>query len=133
VKASETFLGCVIILFTFNILYYMMSPEQLQLISVGALLGFIAQVVTVGILGGINILGSGLNSQSIKILFGITTLFNILFRIDIGGYPIGIGLLNNVFNVFSEGDFLGFGMIIVTTLGLLTIISGLMIMIGGGE
>jgi len=132
-NASETFLGCIIVLFALNILYYFITPESLMLITVGGLLGFISQVIAVGILGGIQILGSGLNSQSIKILFGVTTLFNILFRIDLAGYPVGIGLLNNVFNIFSEGDFLGFGTLIVTTLGLLTIITGLMILTGGGE
>lgn len=131
-NASTVFMFCMVTLLIFNFIYVSSTPQQLQIITIGAVVGFIAEILAIGIIGGVQIFGSGLNPASIRILFGVATLLNLLFQINIGGFPIGIGLLNNVFNIFSSGsDFLGLGLFIVTVLGLLTFVSGLLVIVGG--
>lgn len=130
-NASTVFIFCMITLLIFNFIYVSSTPQQLQIITIGALIGFIAEILAIGVISGVQILGSGLNPASIRILFGVATLLNILFQVNIGGFPIGIGLLNNVFTVFSNGDFLGLGLFITTVLGLVLITSGLIVIVGG--
>lgn len=121
------------IILLFNMIYVNMNPETTYNIYVGAVTGLIATSISVGVLGGISILGSGLNSESIKILFGTSTLLNALFQIQVGAFPVGIGLATNIINIFTESDFVGLGFFISTALAVIALISGLIIIIGGSE
>lgn len=125
------FIGIFSILFIFNVIYIQMSPETTLDLYLGAMTGLVASSIAVGILGGIQVLGTGLNSESIKILFGTSTLLNALFSINIAGYPLGLGLATNVISVFDATEGVGLGFVIATGLSLLALVSGLIIIIGG--
>jgi len=132
VRTGEIFIICMIMLILFNFFYYAVSGANWMIDVAGGVVGFLGVIASVGIIAGIQVLGSGINTEGIKILFGFGCLLNILFKINVGGFPIGLGLLTNVFNAFtSSSDFLGFGMFITSVIGLTIIISGLLIIVGG--
>jgi hypothetical protein len=111
-----------------------MQPTMTWDLTIGFLTGTIATILAVGVISGIQILGSGLNSASIKIIFGIASLLNVMFQIDIAGFPLGLGLANNLISSFPATDFLStFGFLIATGLCVITLISGLMVLTGGSE
>lgn len=128
--ATEIFISVMIILLIFNVYYVFSFPESTWNLTVGAITGFLAVILTIGIISGIQVLGSGLSESSIKILFGVGSLLNVLFQINIGGFPIGLGLVSNVLSVFGM-EFFGLGMILTSILGILAFVSGLIIVTGG--
>ena len=141
-KPSSVFLSTIFTLLIFNFIYYAVYPITTLGSLVGIVLGFIPVIVLVGVVAGINVLGSGLNTFGTKALFTIGALLNILFSIPISieviagtkiEVQVGLGLLTNVLSVFQEGDLYGFGLIIVIIMGLTCFISALMMIVGSGE
>lgn len=124
------------VMFIFNVFYVIMQPDALFTVTIGAVTGFVASILAVGVISGLNILGSGLNSASIKILFGTASLLTMMFSIPIAGFPLGMGLATNIIAVFgASGDTFGqlIGFMLGTGLAVMTIVSGLMVMMGSGE
>ena len=144
-KAQEIFISSILVLLFFNFIYISSTPNKVNTMTIGAITGLLTLVIAVGVIGGLQILGSGLNSASIKIIFSVGVLVNIMFRIEmkgvmitLAGYPltqthlaIGLGLMNNLYEVFSQGDLLGIGFFITTVFSIITLVSGLIIIIGG--
>lgn len=131
-NSGMVFLSCLSVLLIFNWIYVAMYPSVTWNLTVGAVTGFVGTILALGIISGIQLFGSGLSGTSIKIIFGVGTLLNILFQITIGGFPIGMGLANNVLSSFSGGDIIGIGYFLTTIICIITIVSGLMVIIGGG-
>jgi len=129
-NAQEMFISVMIILLIFNIYYTFTFTEAVWSLTIGALTGFIATILAVGIISGVQVLGSGLTGESIKILFGCGALLNVLFQINIFGFPLGMGLVTNVLSVFGS-EFLALGIIITSVLGMIAFVSGLIIITGG--
>jgi len=129
-NAQEMFISVMIILLIFNIYYTFTFTEAVWSLTIGALTGFIAVILAVGIISGVQVLGSGLTGESIKIMFGCGALLNILFQINIFGFPLGMGLVTNVLSVFGS-EFLALGIIITSVLGMIAFVSGLIIITGG--
>ena len=129
-NAQEMFISVMIILLIFNIYYTFTFTEAVWTLTIGALTGFIATILAVGIISGVQVLGSGLTGESIKILFGCGALLNVLFQINIFGFPLGMGLVTNVLSVFGS-EFLALGIIITSVLRMIAFISGLIIITGG--
>lgn len=141
-KPSSVFLSTIFTLLIFNFIYYAIYPISTLGSLIGIIIGFVPVIVLVGVVAGINVLGSGLNTFGTKALFTIGALLNILFSIPISieiikgvsiEVQLGLGLLTNVLTVFQEGDFYGFGVIIVVVMGLLCFISALMMITGSNE
>jgi hypothetical protein len=132
-KAQGIFLGSLIVLVIVNILYSMSQPSGIWTMTIGAISGFIALIVGGGVLLGINVFGTGLTGASVKIAFGMASLLNLMFQIEILGYPVGMGLLNTLFDVFAVGDFYLIGFIISVVMMLSILGSGIIIIIGGGD
>jgi hypothetical protein len=132
-RTGEIFVTCMITLILFNFFYYAITGRNWQIDIIGGVAGFLTLVAGVSIIAGIQFVGSGVNTEGIKILFGFGCLLNLLFQIKVGhGFPMGFGLLTNVFDAFtSSSDFLGFGVFITSVLGLTIIISGLLVIVGG--
>lgn len=130
-KAGEIFISSIVTLSIFNFIYVSSTPSKINNMGIGALTGLLTTIIAVGIISSIQILGSGLNSASIKIIFGVGFLVNILFKVEIGGLPIGLGLMNNLYEVFMAGDLLGIGFFITTVFSFITLVSGIIIIIGG--
>lgn len=130
------FSSVIIILGIFNIGYCFIYPNEVMIIGIGAITGFAVTVLAIGILSGITIFSSGLSTTSQTVLFVTVALLNILFQftvpVDDYTIPIGLGLLQNVYEVFLIYDFWGIGFIICTILGLLALVSGLMMASGSG-
>jgi hypothetical protein len=106
--------------------------------TIGALVGLAASAVAVGVISGISILGSGLNTASVKIIFGMATLINILFKVDLGmgaekggSFQIGLGLASNIVSVFSPTELWGVGWIIATAIGIVAFVCGMLTLSGG--
>lgn len=147
-NAQEVFLGLVTVLVFFNAFYYVVYPEQTSNLVIGAITTFLVLGMVLGVLGAIQIIGSGLNSTGTKILFGTIAIFEICFQFTIpswvlsaspyfatifnNGLPIGMGLINNVLIVFSIGDLLGIGMIISTIMMILIMTSGILTIVQSG-
>jgi len=130
-KAQEIFISSILVLLFFNFIYVSSTPNKVNTMTIGALIGLLVVVISVGVISSIQILGSGLNSASIKIIFGAGVLINIMFGIEISGLPIGLGLMNNLYEVFSQGDLIGIGFFITTVFSFITLVSGLIMIIGG--
>lgn len=121
----------MLIFILFNVVYIMAYPDTIFEFTYEKIIGFIASIIVVGALTGITIFGSGLQETSIKIIFVVVAIVNMLFQVDIAGFPIGLGLATTMFNVFSESDLmlvsgLGLGTIITTTMTGLAILWGMM-------
>ena len=130
-KAQAVFISSILVLSLFNFIYVSSTPEKINNMSLGAITGSMVLIISIAVIGGFTLFGSGLSSASVKIIFGVGALLNILFKIDISGFPIGLGLMNNIFEVFTCGDLLGLGLFIATIFSIITLVSGLIIIIGG--
>lgn len=133
-RTQAVFMGGLLVMFFFNVFFLVMQPDAIWTMTVGAITGFVATVLAVGVISGINILGSGLSGSSVKILFGTSALLTIMFQIPIAGFPVGLGLANNIISTFSEADTVTqmFGFFLGTGLSVMTIISGLLTIAGSG-
>jgi len=127
---SSLFIFSMLVMLMFNVVYGFASPTTTFTLIVGAVTGFIATIILVGVVSGIQILGSGLNSASIKILFGVGTILNLLFQVSIAGFPVGLGLATTMINAFNSSELFGLGFLITTILCVMTLASGLMVVIG---
>lgn len=133
-STSGIFVTGTIILGLYNLFYIVMFPTEVWTMTIGVVIGFIGTILAVGVISGINILGSGLNSSSIKILFGSASLLNFMFQINIGGFPIGLGFGNNLLNSFGTDSFLEAIAFILSLIFILVIlISGLLTITGGSD
>jgi len=126
---ESIFVSCFMVILIFNFIYLSVTGEVYTML-IGAITGMCATVISVAIISGFNILGSGLIGESIKILFATGSLLNILFQVYIFGYPLGLGLINNMVDIFPSNIMSGVGFFIMSMLATLTFISGLLIVIG---
>lgn len=151
-RPSELLISVMAILMVFNFIYIAAFPDIANTMILGSIIGLVVTVLIVCIVGGVQVLGSGLSGTSIKMIFGIAILFNILFQINlpswifgiisvvatVAGYgintnlsiPIGMGLTNNIFNAFANGDLWGLGFFVATTLSIVALVSGIMVIMG---
>jgi len=132
------FLSVMMVLTIFNLGYYMIYPTTVTFIGLSVLTTFITTGLAVGIISGIQIMGSGISDTAQKIVFVIIILVNIMFQIvlplpDLGELPIGLGLLSNIYNVFAVNDVWFIGFAISTILGILAMVSGLQMAVGEGD
>lgn len=141
-EAKETFITILIILILFNISYILSLPatEQatyLTQMAYGSITGLIATVAVITIATGVQIFGSGLNSESIRLLFAIGTILNILFQISFGPLSVGIGLINPLFTVFALSEGVGmwglFGWFFATGIAISALASGLLAIVSSGS
>lgn len=129
-QAQEVFIGIMIILLIFNVYYTFTFANAVWDLTIGVITGFIILVLATGVIAGITVFGSGLSTASIKILFGCGALLNLLFQIDISGFPVGLGLATNVLTVFGS-EFMGLGVIIVSVMAITALASGIITITGG--
>jgi hypothetical protein len=106
--------------------------------TTGVIVGFIAEILIIAILSGINIFGSGISDVSVKAIAIVGTMINILFSMQINPQiSIGLGLLYPVaYNIFVVTDMglLGYiGFIFITGLSVLAIVSGILIAFSGAS
>ncbi len=130
---KSLFITGLAILIIFNFIYCTMNPDIVNVMYVGAITGLIASVVATTVISGINILGSGLTGESIRIIFSISTILNLLFQISIAGIQVGIGLVNNILIIFDSTMFAGIGYFIASTLAIMTLVSGMLMIVGGSD
>jgi hypothetical protein len=152
---ETVFFSSLTTLIIFEVGYYLMNlsnPDVVWSLGIGAVSSMLLIALTVGIVAGIGILGSGLNDTAVKVALIASSLISLLVQVKIelswfgavgdtikfffgiDTIPLGIGLLYpNVTNIFitANNDLLSiFGLIIVSSLMLITIVSGLMIAAG---
>ncbi|MEM1793275.1 MAG: hypothetical protein QXE92_03445 [Thermofilaceae archaeon] len=138
-KAQSIFLSCVFVLLLMNVYLWLSGSSNFVQDIVGGVIGLVVAAATGAVIGGLNILGSGLTSASVKILFGLIALGLLLFQIPIPGFPIGLGLASNVISIFisamiSSGDvFALFGFVISLLMSLMALVSGMIVIVGGGS
>lgn len=156
-NSEDVFLTGMIVLVMVNIFIWGTSIENFSFnnVAFSIISGELVIALTVGVIGGLNILGTGLNSSSTKIIFAVASLMNIMFSIKIGGtgssfappeagyrpggvfsidgngFQFGLGLATNVINLFSNSanDFYGLGYMISWLFALVVFASGLIIII----
>lgn len=128
--AQNTFITVMCVLLIFNVIYALSNPDVGVDLLLGGALGLITTGLVAGVVSGINILGSGLTGVSVRLLFGVATLMNILFKINIAGFDIGLGLASNVIEVLGT-ELMGLGLIAGGLLAMLGLATGLMMVIGG--
>jgi hypothetical protein len=149
---ETVFFSSLVIMLIFEIGYYMMNLTTVWMLGVGVITTILTIGLTVGIVAGISALTVGMNDTSVRIAFMASTIIGVLFRFEIPlswfgivgdtikfffGFdtiPMGIGLLYpNLTSIFivTGNDILSiFGLMIVSSLMLITIVSGLMIAAG---
>jgi hypothetical protein len=133
VGASSFFLSGALMMILINFFYLSFDSTVASIMFLGAIVGLIVEAFVIGTIAGIQFMGTGLNSASVKIIFGVSTLINCLFQVNVAGVPVGIGLANNILTMFSESDVMGFGWLITGTLTMMTLISGLVLLTGGSD
>lgn len=138
-NASEVFIILMVVLMVFNFAYVTMigdTATTLGNMAMGGILGIVIPIVVVAVLSGTNIVASGLNSASTKMIFGVGVLLGLLFQISftVATFTItlGMGLLTNVFSVFSMTDLAGIPFFMTAVLGIALFVSGLLTFSGGG-
>ena len=129
----------MVVLLIFNFMWVTVSGDSsvvLTQMAIGGVLGIVIPIVVVAILSGTNVLSTGLNSASTKMIFGVGVLLGLLFQINftIATFQItlGMGLLTNVFNVFATSDLFGIPFFVTAILGISLFVSGLLTFSGGG-
>jgi len=152
-RADETFIALMTGLLIFNFIYFSLTGNVMQFllnISIGTLITLIISAVVFSILSSISVvvefLASGaavsMNPMGTRIIFGISVMLGLLFQIKIPLFtmgtttfdlPIGVGLLSNVFNVFSISDLYGIPFFMVCIIGIILIVSGFQMMLGGSS
>lgn len=150
---ESIFFSCVMIIIIFNVGYYLISPNiNIWYITIGATTGFFVSALVTGVSASVQVEGSGISDTGIRLIFSTMAILTVLFRVEIpitwssvlsiiglifkfNSIPLGIGLLYpNMTNIFLLNDgnpFTMFGMLIVTVLAFMTVISGLLIAVGG--
>lgn len=126
---EEIFISTMAILLFFNIFVTFANPDAYNVLD----LEFTDIMITVvGILltGGLaSVLVDGvIVTKGIAIMI----IFNVLFRINVGDFNIGFGLVNTVFNVFNTYDVMGIGYLIASILGVMAFFSGMLIVVESG-
>jgi hypothetical protein len=140
VGKEGVFFGCLSILIVFEVGYYLLNPATTWGLGLAAITSIVVVGITTGLLAGINVAASGEIGFGARLAFIVATLFCILFQFDIPTgagaptIPIGIGLLYpNMSNIFITGlndPISMFGLIIMSIIVFITVISGLMIAAG---
>ena len=129
----------MVVLLIFNFAWVSVSGDAtvvLTQMAIGGVLGIVIPIVVVAILSGTNVVASGLNSASTKMIFGVGVLLGLLFQINFTiatfNITLGMGLLTNVFNVFATTDLFGIPFFMTAILGISLFVSGLLTFSGGG-
>lgn len=134
--AGSIFLSGMLILLIFNWMY-IQTTTLVNTIILSSLVSLLAGIILLGVITGITVFGTGLDSASIKILFGAGALMNILFQIPLGvNWGIGLGLINNMVNAFSiegSGFGIGIGYFLSGSISIMIFISGIMLIQGSGD
>jgi hypothetical protein len=149
---ESMFMSGITILLICNIIFGFMNPDVNMSyivfnLGVGAITSFIILISIAVIIAGlkISVLGTSLelDSESISITFGVGLILALLFQVNIaiipfGNFlgltlPIGMGLGQNLIQFFPITEGAGLGFFLVSSLILLTFISGLLIVKGSGE
>lgn len=146
------FFSSLTVMLIFEVGYYLMNLSTVWTLGVGAITSFLIIGLTVGIVAGLTIFGSGLSDTSIRVAFIASTIITLFvrFEIPIGWFgvigdaikgalgfdsiPLGIGLLYpNITSIFitANTDILSiFGLMIVSIVMLITVVSGVLIAVG---
>lgn len=120
------------ILLIFNTFYLLINNQVITSFAIGGLMSIVVSAITLAIASGIQVMGTGISDSAIKILFSAMVILNVLFKVEIGGLTIGLGLAQNVVTVFGAGDFMGFGMILAGALTLMAFFSGMLMVAEDG-
>lgn len=136
--AMGVFLSVIMVLVIFNIGYYAIYPETVELLGVSVILTFATAGLAIGVISGVEVLGSGISDTAQRIIFIVVILLNLLFQIDIPigegiEIPLGLGLLSHVLEVFVLNDAYMIGYAVTTILGILALVTGLQMAVGAGE
>jgi len=143
---EELFFGCLIILIVFNVGYYFINPDTGFNMLLGTVTGFIFSAIPLVILAGLQIgaltVDFSLSDVVVKFISIFSVLVPMLISVNLplgltgtlfGGrtVPLGLGLLTNMYNVFTTNDLWGIGLILTSIIGLMIIVSAVMIAVGG--
>jgi hypothetical protein len=128
-EKSEILITLVVIMLMFNFIYAVSNVEITNNIVLNSLIGLITGSVVTGVISGFTFFGSGLNSESVKIIFGVTSFMNILFKINISGYQIGLGLGSNMIDAFPVDAMVGIPYFACWLLVITVFILGVMMLI----
>lgn len=124
---EEIFICTMAIFLIMNTFYLIIVPTAQNTFINSSVIGIIVSAIALAIASGIKIMGSGLSDTSVKIIFVSIILMNILYKVELYGFTIGMGLSTNIVNIFSGGDILSLGSILINGLSLMALFSGIMI------
>jgi hypothetical protein len=152
VDKEGIFFSSLLVMLIFEVGYYLMNLKTVWSLGVSAITSFLLIGLTVGIVAGISALTVGLSDVSIRIAFIASTIITLFFRFEIpiswlgivgdaikfnlgiDSLPLGIGLLYpNITSIFitANTDILSiFGLMIVSIVMLITVVSGVLIAVG---
>lgn len=161
------FLTCFAVLAIFEVGYYLITPDAVFSLEIGALTSILVVGIVTALFASLNLAGSGESVFGARTAFIASALLCVLFRLEIpvmsesqGGWnlgiisgvfsaiqvagkvlktptiPIGIGLLHpnmtSIFLVEGMGMIGIIGLLCVSLLVAMTVISGMLIIAGDG-
>lgn len=87
-NAQSVFLGSLLTMIICNLLLFSTNPTSyLNDLYNGGMVSALALLLVAVVIGGINILGSGLTGASVKLIFSVCAMLLLLFRIDVSFTP----------------------------------------------
>jgi len=83
-NAQSVFLGSLFVMLICNLLLFSANPiDYLNSFYNNGLISILVLVLVAVVLGGINVLGTGLTGASVKLLFSVSVMLMMLFEINI--------------------------------------------------
>lgn len=137
-NSQEIFIVLMVTLLIFNFCVVSLNGNAsafLLNLAVGGILTVIIAGMVAAVASAINVLGSGVNPAGTKIIFGFAVLLGILFQltftIGTATIPLGMGLLTNIFTIFSISDLYGIPFFLTAVIGVVILVTGLQTITGG--
>jgi hypothetical protein len=129
ISLSVIFLSSLSILLLINLLSPNFDPTRF---GVGFFTGFLVGVLAAVIPSSLNVIGSGLNPAGTWLIVAFAAIISLLFGVsfEVAGIEINLGgnLVGTAINTLSS---MPYGPVFVYVLASLTIISAIMIVLGG--
>jgi len=129
---EEIFISSMLIILLFNGFVIMVNPEIPNVLDMD-LTSILVTGLAVAIASGVTVFGSGLSDSATSIIFGVILMFNVLYKIEVYGFTLGLGLVNTMSDVFIDNDVLGIGWYVTNLIGFVAFVTCMMMIIGVGD
>jgi len=120
------FISTMLVILLFNTFIVFGNPEESSLLNIN-IENIVITAVGIILVGSLTSIVMG--EEVMRKAFAIMLVFNVLFKIDVAGFTIGLGLTNNLIDAFAVNDVMYLGTITTTLLSIMAFFSGMLIVV----